>query len=198
MRGRRESREREAGAGRRAEERHEQQRVDGGEAQRLLRIPEDLQRVERHALREQEATDAGQREGGCAGGERRPEALGQEALRQRDERSRRAVAQHRDADDHVGEVVPGDDREQPREQDLVAERRRGQQQDGRERRPGHRLPVSGTNATGSTCRVDTVPSLALSTSTRCCARNGRRRGSPSGRRASAAAPTVAGSGSRPR
>ena len=36
---------------------NDQQQVDGQQAQRLARVPEDFQRIERHPLREQEAAD---------------------------------------------------------------------------------------------------------------------------------------------
>ena len=62
-----------AGAG--AQEGQRQQQVDGQQVRRLARVPEDFQRIERHALRQHEAADGAdpERSGGRA--EQRRKAL---------------------------------------------------------------------------------------------------------------------------
>jgi hypothetical protein len=52
------------------------------------------------------------------------------AAQQRDERAARAIAQQRQADDHVGEMVPLHDRQHAHQQYLVADSRRRDKQRG--------------------------------------------------------------------
>ena len=94
----------------------------------------------------------------------------QTGLRQRQRRAARAETQERDGDDHVGEMVPADDREEPHQQHFVGDdggRDRGHRG---ERRPAHfpSARVNGTNCTGRSWRVVTPPSGSFSTSMSCC------------------------------
>ena len=116
-----EARERDADAHGAAEERHEQDRVQGAQIQQLAGVPDQLERVERQPLCDREARDRGDAEQRRESGERGGRARFQTLARQRQEGAARAVAEQRDADHHVGEVIPLDDREQAREQHLVRE-----------------------------------------------------------------------------
>src|SRR6266851_5791419 len=81
------------------------------------------------------------------------------------------IAEQRHADDHVSEVMPQRDSEQPREQDLIGEGRRGEQRDGCEYWHRYCPRVSATKATGSNASVRIVPSASFSISISCCTRN---------------------------
>jgi hypothetical protein len=125
-------REHEAHADSGEEKRHEQQQVGRRKPHRLPGVPQELECVERQALRQQERSDRGQPEQRRAEREHPLQARLQPLAQQGDAGARRTVAEQRHADHHVGEVVPLDDREQPREQDLV---RQGGGRHGRERQP---------------------------------------------------------------
>ena len=103
----------------------------------MPRIPKHFQRIECDALRKQEAGDCSDAEERGGGAEDDLVSAEQRALRERDKSARGAVAQHGDADHHVGEVMPQDDREQAHQQDLVTERGCREQRDGSERRGRH-------------------------------------------------------------
>jgi hypothetical protein len=85
--------EREADAAGREEKRYEERQVDERQVEELAAVPDDLQRVERHALREDETADHRYAEEQRAARERLLEARLQPAAQQRDERAARAVAQ---------------------------------------------------------------------------------------------------------
>ena len=127
--------EREADATGREEEGYEEGEVDERQVEQLAGVPDDLQRVERHALRKHEATDHRQAEEQRAGRERLLEPRLQPAAQERDERAAGAVTQQREADDHPGKVVPLHDRQHAHQQDLVTNRRRGNQQRGWQQAP---------------------------------------------------------------
>ncbi|MCY1364935.1 hypothetical protein D9M69_517610 [compost metagenome] len=111
----------QADAHRRAEERHEQQQVDHQQACRLPRVPEDLEGIERNLLGQAEAGDSAQPEQHRAADEHAVEARRQHRPCQRHSGAGSAVAEQRDADHHVGEMVPLDDRKQSQQQHLIAE-----------------------------------------------------------------------------
>ena len=132
-----EARQRQADGGRAAEERHDQDRVQRAQIQDLARVPDQLEGIERQSLGEREADDRGDPEQRGEAGERRARTGLQASAGEGQKRAARAVAEQRDADHHVSEVVPLDDREQAREQHLVREHR-GRDQADREQ-PHHAL-----------------------------------------------------------
>jgi len=60
-------------------------------------------------------------EQGCVQGKKVPEPAPDLFARERKKSAAHPVPQEREADDHVGEVVPLDDREQAQQQDFVTD-----------------------------------------------------------------------------
>ena len=162
-----------------AEERHHQDQVGPGKPQHLDRVPGQLEGVDRDLAHERVAEGRGQAE------QRRVHLPGpdkvpqQPATGERQETAAGAIAEQRDGDHHVGEVVPLADGVEPDQQHLVADRPGRDQRDRHQRdgtrhvgRGRQRRPVSGTKRTGSNWRVLTVPSAALVTRTSCWTMNG--------------------------
>ena len=117
---------------RRREERQRKHQIEGEEPGKLRAIPRDLQRVER------EATARARRPRGAPAPKpsAAPPKVHRKCLRSgrcstATKLPRRAEAEQRDGDDHVGEVMPVHDRQQAREEDFVA------QHAGREQRHGN-------------------------------------------------------------
>ena len=119
---------------RRGEERHGKQQIDRRQMDLLAPIPNDLERVERQVPRQRIAPDRRDAEQGGQRGEASVEPRQQAMLDEYQERSAGTVAEQRQADDHVGEVVPQGDREQARQKDLVGDGRQREERDGHKQR----------------------------------------------------------------
>ena len=115
---------------RRREERQRKHEIEGEEPGKLRAIPRNLQRVEGERLRERESQRRARTEAQRSAAEGPPEMPEERSLQHRHQTSRRAEAEQRDGDDHVGEVMPVHDRQQACEENFVA------QHAGREQRHG--------------------------------------------------------------
>jgi hypothetical protein len=100
----------------------------------LVRIPQNLEGIERNALRDEEAGERRGHERRAVGEVDRAVSVQQPHLANGDERPARAETEQRDADDHVRKMMPMDDRKEPHEQDFVGEARRREEQDRKKRR----------------------------------------------------------------
>ncbi len=120
----------ETNTGRGAGERNHEQEVNQQQTQRLLRIPEQLEGIERHPLGKQKAAQCGDCEQRGSADEDGRKAGLEDVLPQRDQCTADTVAEQRDADDEVGEMVPLDDREKAHQQHFVSEGAGRQQADG--------------------------------------------------------------------
>src|SRR3546814_10351420 len=130
-----------------AEERDGEEQVEEEQVEKLARLPDDGEGVEREALGEREGGDGGDPEQAGAGGEGRGEPCMQPGPRQLQDRAAGPEAQQREADHHVGEVMPLDDRQEARQQHLVCEDR-GRQEGYRGQK--HRWRVSSAGPAGRT------------------------------------------------
>ena len=132
-------------AGCATKEGHDQHSIDRKEIGDLPEVPDDLKRIERNGLDHAKlpgavaAKEQGADDEGCG------KARLQPSPHQRHEGSARPEAEQGNADDHVGEVVPLNDGEQPNEQDLVG------QDPGREERDRQDRHVSAGRARGTNC-----------------------------------------------
>ena len=117
---------------RRRKERQREHEVEGEEPAELGAVPGDLQRIEGQRLGHGEGRGRARPEAQRGSTEGPAEAGQEDALEYRDQAARRAEAQQRHGDDHVGKVVPVHDRQQARQQDLVAQHAGGEQCHGDE------------------------------------------------------------------
>ena len=104
------------------EEWQRQEPIDLREMELLTGIPDDLQRIERDPLRQREPAHRETREQHRAPGKGFCEAGRKDPSREGEEGAAGADPKQRHADDHIGEVVPEQDREEPGQQDLVGDR----------------------------------------------------------------------------
>ena len=108
----------------RAEERNGEERVKQEQIDELVRIPDQRPGVERQALGKRETGNQRDAEERGIDGEDGEEAVLEALAEQGQEGAAGAIAEQRDADHHVGEVVHLHDREQTRQQDLRGEHAR--------------------------------------------------------------------------
>src|SRR5207245_6428812 len=101
MRDRPEARESEGDGEAREEEGHEEREIDGEEMPRLRAIPEELERIERHAFGGEEGERHGKTEEPAAADEKRGEVRQCALACDREQSAARTVAAERGAQDQV-------------------------------------------------------------------------------------------------
>jgi hypothetical protein len=126
----REGSESEPNAGGSAEKGNSKQQVVRREIKQLPRVPDHSEGIEGQTLGQRKRGDRREAEERCAEGEYGGEAGTQAILKQGQKAAARAIAEQGDADRHVGEVVPLDDREEARQENLVGQRAGGNEADG--------------------------------------------------------------------
>ena len=126
--------------------RNRQQQLDDEQPPERAGGPGRVQHVERHALGNHEAHRSGQPERERGEREEGLDAGADPVAQHHQERAARPEAEQGHADHQEGEVVPLHDREQPGEQDLVAERSGGEHRHRGQHRKSDRWPFPGTTA----------------------------------------------------
>src|SRR5207249_549005 len=117
----REGNKRESDAGRCAEERQCKQQIEDEKVQKLPRLPDHGERVERQPLGHGKAGDGRHREQDSASGKSGTDVAAQTVARDREECTTRTVAKQRNTDDHVREVMPLNDREEASQKHIEGE-----------------------------------------------------------------------------